>query len=404
MVSKVSVDRDDPPYKLSGALFLAIAVFAGTLLFLQFRGEFTAKTSLTLTSPRAGLVVEPGAKVTFNGVEIGRVDRIEAISERDATGARLTLDVDPDYVRLIPANVVAEIRATTVFGNKYVSFSSPTDPVAQRITSDDTVAVTTVTTEFNTLFETVTEIAQQVDPVKLNQTLSAAAEALTGLGDRFGESLVDGNRILEELIPQLPRLRYDIDRVATLADVYADASPDLLDGLDAAVTTARTLTEHSGDVDAALLAALGFADDNTEVFDRAGPYLVRGAADLVPTSMLLDEYRGMILCTIRNYAEVGPEIARTLGDNGYSLRAAGTVLGAGNPFVYPDNLPRVNASGGPGGRPGCWQKVTRDLWPMPYLVMDTGYSLAPYNHAGIPEPMLVDYVWGRQIGAPTINP
>ena len=196
----------------------------------------------------------------------------------------------------------------------------------------------------------------------------------------------------------------NIDRVAALADVYADASPDLLDGLDAAATTARTLTEHSGDVDAALLAALGFADDNTEVFDRAGPYLVRGAADLVPTSMLLDEYRGMIFCTIRNYAEVGPEIARTLGDNGYSLRAAGTVLGAGDPFVYPDNLPRVNASGGPGGRPGCWQKVTRDLWPMPYLVMDTGYSLAPYNHAGIPQPMLVDYVWGRQIGAPTINP
>lgn len=161
MVSKVSVDRDDPPYKLAGALFLAIAVFAGTLLFLQFRGEFTAKTTLTLTAPRAGLVVEPGANVTCNGVEIGRVDRIDAISERDAAGARLMLEVDPDYVRLIPANVVAEIRATTVFGNKYVSFSSPNDPVAQPISSDDTVAVTTVTTEFNALFETVSEIAHR---------------------------------------------------------------------------------------------------------------------------------------------------------------------------------------------------------------------------------------------------
>ncbi|CAA0078704.1 Uncharacterised protein [Mycolicibacterium vanbaalenii] len=400
----MSVDRDDPPYKLAGALFLALTVCAGTLLFLQFRGEFAEKTTLTLSSLRAGLVVEPGAKVTYNGVEIGRVDRIEGTSDHGTTGARLMLDVDPDYVRFIPANVVAEIRATTVFGNKYVSFSSPKDPVAQRISSDDVLQVATVTTEFNTLFETVTEIAEQVDPVKLNQTLSAAAEALTGLGDRFGESLLDGNRILDELTPQLPRLRHDIEQVAALADVYAAASPDLFDGLADAVTTARTLTERSGDIDSALMAALGFADDNTAVFRRAGPYLVRGAADLVPTSMLLDEYRGMIFCTIRNYAEVGPEIARTLGDNGYSLRAAGTVLGAGDPFVYPDNLPRVNASGGPGGRPGCWQKVTRDLWPMPYLVMDTGYSLAPYNHAGIPQPMLVDYVWGRQIGAPTINP
>ena len=42
-----------------------------------------------------------------------------------------------------------------------------------------------------------------------------------------------------------------------------------------------------------------------------------------------------------------------------------------------DNLPRVNARGGPGGRPGCWQKITRELWPAPYLVMDTGLSIAP---------------------------
>jgi phospholipid/cholesterol/gamma-HCH transport system substrate-binding protein len=59
------------------------------------------------------------------------------------------------------------------------------------------------------------------------------------------------------------------------------------------------------------------------------------------------------------------------------------VDGRGNPYVYPDNLPRVNARGGPEGRPGCWQPITRDLWPAPYLVMDTGASIAPYNHIDI---------------------
>ncbi|HEY9267787.1 MAG TPA: MCE family protein [Mycobacterium sp.] len=402
------VDRDDPPYKLAGALLTALAVVAGTLLFQQFRGQFATTTELTLLSPRAGLVVEPGAKVTFNGVEIGRVARIAEVSDDTAArapAARLTLDVDPDHLRLIPANVVAEIRASTVFGNKYVSFTSPEHPVPQRLSSTEPVDVVGVTTEFNTVFETVTAIAEQVDPVKLNQTLSAAAEALTGLGERFGRSLSDGNDILADLNPRMPVLREDIEQVAALTEVYAEASPDLFAGLDRAVTTARTLTEHRGDVDEALMATLGFAENATDTVARAGPYLVRGAADLIPTSKLLDDYRGMILCTIRNYAEVGPEIARVLGgDNGFSLRSAGTVIGAGNPFVYPDNLPRVNAKGGPEGSPGCWQKVTRDLWPMPYLVMDTGYSLAPYNHAEIAQPMFVDYVWGRQVGEPTINP
>ena len=318
--------------------------------------------------------------------------------------AKLTLDVDPRYIDFIPANVSADIKATTVFGNKYVSFSSPEDPSAQRISSGDVIDVSSVTTEFNTLFETVISIAEKVDPIKLNQTLTATAEALTGLGERFGESLVDGNAILDDLNPRMPQIRDDTQRVAELADVYADASPDLWDGLENAVTTARTLNAQRGDLDAALLAASGPPTPPPTASSAAAPYLVRGAADLVPTAKLLDDYRAMIFCTIRNYHDVGPRVYATLGGNGYSLASAGTVIGAGNPYIYPDNLPRVNAKGGPEGRPGCWQKIARELWPMPYLVMDTGYSIAPYNHAELGQPLAIDYVWGRQIGELTINP
>ena len=120
------------------------------------------------------------------------------------------------------------------------------------------------------------------------------------------------------------------------------------------------------------------------------------------TAKLLDDYRAMIFCTIRNYHDVGPGVYATLGGNGYSLASAGTVMG--NPYIDPDNLPRVNAKGGPEGRSGCWQKITRELWPMPYLVMDSGYSIAPYNHAELGKPLAIDYVWGHQIGELTINP
>ena len=76
-----------------------------------------------------------------------------------------------------------------------------------------------------------------------------------------------------------------------------------------------------------------------------------------------------------------------------------------NPYVYPDNLPRVNARGGPGGAPGCWQPITRDLWPAPYLVMDTGAShraVQPLRTRLSRSP--IEYVWGRQVGENTINP
>ena len=397
--------RREPPYKLAGLILALITVAIVVLAYMQFRGDFLNREQLTMVSSRAGLSMDPGAKVTYNGVEIGRVGKVQAVSVGDQPRAKITLDVDPKYLKFIPQNVNADITATTIFGNKYISFTSPKNPTPQRITPKDIIDVTSVTTEFNTLFETVVDVAQQVDPVKLNQTLSATAEALSGLGDRFGQSIVQGNEILADVNPQMPQIRQDNRLLADLGDVYANAAPDLFDGLKNAVTTARTLNEQQGNIDQALMAAVGFGNTGGDIFERSAPYLVRGTADLVPTSQLLDTYSPELFCMIRNYHDIEPKASAALGGNGYSLRTTSELmLGAGNPYVYPDNLPRVNARGGPEGRPGCWQPITRDLWPMPYLVMDTGASIAPYNHIELGQPLLIEYVWGRQIGENTINP
>ena len=336
---------------------------------------------------------------------IGKVADVNKVDVDGLPAAKVTLDVNPKHITSIPANIEAHIRATTVFGNKYIAFTSPKNPVRQRISSADVITVSSVSTEFNTLFETVVSIAEKVDPVELNETLAATARGLDGLGDRFGQSLIHGNEILADLNPQLPQVRYDTQRLADLAGVYADASPDLWNALADAVVTSRTLNEQQSNLDSALMASIGFGETGADIFDRGGRYFTRGAEDLVPTSRLLDYYSPEIFCMIRNYAEVGPKIREVLGgDNGYSLRSAGTVVGAGNPYIYPDNLPRVNARGGPEGRPGCWQTITHDLWPMPYLVMDTGFSMAPYNHFELGQPFAIEYVWGRQIGEYSINP
>jgi ABC-type transporter Mla subunit MlaD len=63
-------------------------------------------------------VVERGSKVTFNGVEIGRVARIGMVDQHGTPEAKLTLDVNP----------------------RYISFSSPESPSAQRISAQPRVA------------------------------------------------------------------------------------------------------------------------------------------------------------------------------------------------------------------------------------------------------------------------
>src|ERR1700743_1799761 len=421
------------PYRVAGLIVFLIAALVLWLVFLQYKGDFTDKTKLTMLSDRAGLVMDPGSKVTYNGVQIGRVDKIDEVQRDGKPAVKFTLDVYPKYLHLIPANVDAKIVDTTVFREKCVSVTAPETPRPQRITPSNVIDARSVTTEINTLFQTITQIAEKVDPVKVNLTLSAAAQALSGLGDKFGQSIINANAALDEVNPRMPTIRHDIQQLATLGDIYADASPDLFAFLNNAATTAHTIHAQEKDLDRALLSAAGFGATGAEIFNRGGPYLARGARDLVPSAQLLDTYSPEVYCSIRNLHDGDPRVAAFAGGrNGYSLRSeteifsglglalslpglgltlatqgllglAGLVGGAPNPYVYPENLPRINAHGGPGGAPGCWQTITRDLWPAPTLVMDTGNSLAPYNHVDTGSPYAAEYGWGLQMGAQTSN-
>ncbi|KJX74533.1 MCE family protein [Mycobacterium lepromatosis] len=437
--AKINASRK-PPYKLAGVGLLVVTLVIFGLVYGQFRGNFTPKIKLTMLADRAGLVMDRGSKVTYNGAEIGRVANIAETVRDGKRVAEFTLDVYPRYLSLIPANVNADIKGTTVFGGKHVSLTTPEHPSQKRLTPQTVIDARSVTTEINTLFQTITSIAEKVDPIKLNLTLSAAAQSLAGLGERFGQSIVNGNAVLDDVNSQLPQARHDIQQLAALEDIYADSASDLFDFLNNSIITSRTINQQQKDLDQVLLAAVGFGNTGTDIFSRSGPYLVRGTADLVPTAQLLDAYSPAIFCTLRNYHDVEPKVASFLGGNGYSLNdhiellsglgfllnptsaisilgagvlsqglltplgLAGVVNGAVNPYIYPENLPRVNARGGPGGAPGCWQHITRDLWPAPELVMDTGSSIAPYNHLDTGSPYAIEYVWGRQVGDNTINP
>ncbi|MGA8127749.1 MAG: MCE family protein, partial [Mycobacterium sp.] len=384
------------PYRVAGVVVFLIGALVLWLVFLQYSGDFVDKTQLTMLSDRAGLVMDPGSKVTYNGVQIGRVAEINEVERDGKPAVKFTLDVYPKYLHLIPANVDAKIVATTVFGEKYVSMTAPEHPLPQRITPKNVIDARSVTTEINTLFQTITSIAQKVDPVKVNLTLSAAAQALSGLGDRFGQSIINGSAALDEVNPRMPIIRHDIQQLATLGDTYADASPDLFDFLNNASTTAHTIHAQEKDLDRALLAAVGFGKTGADIFNRGGPYFARGAKDLVPSAQLLDTYSPELFCSIRNLHDGEPKVAAFTSP--YSLRSetelfsglglalslpglgftaatlglsalSGLVGGAPNPYMYPENLPRINAHGGPGGAPGCWQTITRDLWPAPTLIM-----------------------------------
>ena len=110
-------------------ILVLVLVAAIWLTYALFTGTFRRSVPVTLTSDRAGLVMETNAKVKLRGVQVGRVAEISGGKEPVV----LKLEIDRDQLKNIPANVEPQIRATTVFGAKFVDLVFPGDPSSQRL-------------------------------------------------------------------------------------------------------------------------------------------------------------------------------------------------------------------------------------------------------------------------------
>src|SRR6201991_2846323 len=98
--------------RIAAAILAAILLAATVFTYLAYTAAFTKTDSVTVTSPRAGLVMDRDAKVKYRGVQVGEVKAIEYAGDQ----AKLTLAINSDELRFIPSNAVVRIASTTVFG------------------------------------------------------------------------------------------------------------------------------------------------------------------------------------------------------------------------------------------------------------------------------------------------
>ena len=381
------------PLWWTAGLFTMIAVTV-VVCAAFFNGVFVPSVRVTLTSDRSGLVMETGAKVKLNGVEVGHVAGVSSgTAERPVS---LKLEILSSQLKYLPANVGAEIRATTAFGAKYVDLIYPEDPSPQRLSSGDVIRSRNVSIEVNTVFQNLVVLLKQVDVSKLNATLTALADGFRGQGDRIGQATTAANEVLQAINPRMGTVAQDWRSLKKFSDAYSAAAQDILATLDAASTTSATITEHAKDLDTLLLSAVGFAQAGTKLLGPAKDDLVSAVNTLRPTADLLMKYNPEYTCLLvgaKYYLDHGG--FESQGGNGRSLVADGGLLFGADPYRYPENLPIVAAKGGPGGTPGCGSlpDVTKNF-PVRALVTNTGWGdgLDYRPNPGIGHPCWVDYL------------
>jgi phospholipid/cholesterol/gamma-HCH transport system substrate-binding protein len=351
------------------AIMIATVVAFVLISSALFAGTFRNFVPVTLTSDRAGLVMEPGAKVKMRGVEVGRVAEIRGGQDPVA----LKLELFPGQVKYIPANVQAQIRATTTFGAKYVDLIYPDDPRGQ-LQKGAVLQSRNVSTEVNTVFDNVVRVLKQIDPPKLNAVLTALADGVRGQGERIGQATTDANQVLLAFNARSDTIRQDWRSFKGFNDAYSGAAQDILNVLDAASTTSETVTATA--LDSVLLSVIGA----TRVgIDLVGPNLGnlnRAVNVLEPTTSLLMKYNPVYTCMLvgaKSWLDNGGYAAT--GGNGRTVILDTALLLGDDPYRYPANLPIVGAKGGPGGKPSCGSlpDVTKN-YPVRQLITNTGWG------------------------------
>ncbi|CDO86148.1 virulence factor Mce family protein [Mycobacterium triplex] len=364
--------------------------------------------------------MEPGAKVKLRGVEVGRVSDLRGRYD----SVRLNLEIFPDQVKHIPANVKAQIRSTTLFGTKYIELTLPDDPSSKRLAAGMVIPAQNVATEVNTVFQNLVNVLNQIDPAKLDGVLTALSEGLRGQGPRLGEATTKANQVLLAMNTRTEAIRRDWRSLKGFTDTYSDAAQHILAVLDAASTTSTTIVSDAAALDALLVNVIGFSEAGTNLFAPNKGNLIRAVNDLEPTTALLLKYNPELTCvlvgaytTLTKYS-----YADTVGANGFSGATSVGLEWGDDPYKYPDNLPIVAAKGGEGGKPGCGSlpDVSKN-WPVRQLVTNTGWGTGldwrpnpgigfpgwadyfPVTRA-VPEPPSIRYPGGPAPGPPPAYP
>jgi phospholipid/cholesterol/gamma-HCH transport system substrate-binding protein len=352
---------------------ILVTVITGLVMVTAgfFSGTFRSFVPVTLTSDRSGLVMESGGKVKMRGVEVGRVASISAGSQT----VSVQLEIYPDQIRFIPANVQAQIRATTAFGAKYVDLISPDTPSRARLAAGAHLASRNVSTEVNTVFQNLVDVLHQVDPPKLNSVLTALADGVRGQGQRIGEATTAANDVLLALNPRSETMRRDWRSFGQFSKTYAAAAQDIVHTLDAASTTSQTITSHKSQLNALLLNTIGFADSGIRLIGPSHNNFIDAINTLAPTADLLMKYNPEYTCLLQGAKRFYDQGSQSIGGNGRTVVLDAGILWGNDPFVYPDNLPVVAGKGGPGGKPGCGSlpDVSKQ-WPVRALVTNTGWG------------------------------
>lgn len=298
---------------LLGLVALSLIVAGLGVAYLKYARVLTSSETITLQTDVVGNALQKGSDVKFQGVPIGYVDAIRATD----AGAELTLALSPETLAVVPENVVARLLPKTMFGERYVALvapeatgaSSQTISAGAVITQDDSAEAA----ELQQVFDEMLPVLRAIQPEKLSAMLSEFATMLQGNGADLGDSMVAWSDYVKKMNPKVPQMAEDFRRLASVADSWSIAAPDLVDALATMTTSSKLLVDEKANLAQMYAGVTGSAQtagawvgDNHDTID----ILTEESAAALRAS---SPYASQFPCLFEAVAGMKPRMDKALG-------------------------------------------------------------------------------------------
>lgn len=278
---------------------------------------------------RCGQGLREGGDVKLRGVLVGRIGSIEAVD----SDCRVRLDLALESVDEVPQNVGAQIRAKTIFGEKWVELLYPGDPVEARLAEGDEIPRerTIDPLEIETILNVALPLLKAIDPKRLAGALEALSDGFVGHEDAAIRAMESGIRALEPLNDNRDLLEEGLAQLRESGEVLDDIDEDLLEALGNLDTVNRFTTANRSLIESNLVKAPELLselstlfetrfDDLTKLVDRGATVIGILSARTGDLDKLLYELPRFNAGWIRNiapacpYRQVTTEPGKDVGD------------------------------------------------------------------------------------------
>jgi virulence factor Mce-like protein len=214
-----------------------------------------------------GQSLREGGDVKLRGVLVGSIGAIERTDEKLC---RVEMKLIPEDTEHIPANVHAQIRAKTVFGEKWLEILYPESEEQTRIAEGDVIGVdrTIDPLEVETIFDTGMPLLEAVDPENLAALLDALTTGFKGHEEAARRGIDQGLLALAPFLDNKELFNEGITQLKESGEVFQATDDTLLEALGSLDEVNRWVIENQALIEDNFEKAPRLLREISTVFDE----------------------------------------------------------------------------------------------------------------------------------------